>query len=170
MPQNNQFPQNMHDMDRQANANINLLRLALNGDTLACVKSIESGSNVNAKNLHGWTSLHLAERRGNLELCRALLEHGADVNATELDLSRGWQCHALHLAARNGHAGICLLLLQHGADAHATCLSGENALELAIEFKQMRCVNVIRTLMAIDCVRDAVREMADGNLSKAASP
>lgn len=170
MPQNNKSPQNMHDWNRQATDDINLFRLVLNGDTSACVKSIERGGNVNAKDFFGWTPLHYAARNGNLGLCRALLERGADVNAIEVDPSKGWQCHALHLAARNGHAGICLLLLKHGADAHAACMSGENALELAIKFKRMRCVNVIRTLMAIDCARDAVREMVDGNPSKAASP
>ena len=43
----------------------------------------ERGADVKVKNNHGSTALHLAARRGNEEICRALIERGCDVNAPD---------------------------------------------------------------------------------------
>ena len=58
-----------------------------------------------------WTPLHLAARAGELDVCRLLLKHGANVTSKGID---GWT--PLHLASRNGHLGVVQELLVHGAD------------------------------------------------------
>src|SRR5215813_15241125 len=59
----------------------------------------------------GWTELHEAARRGNLDAVRRLLEHGADPNARE----PGDNTTPLHWAAAHGHVDIVRALLDAGA-------------------------------------------------------
>jgi ankyrin repeat protein len=47
----------------------------------------------------------------HLEVCKLLLENGANVHA-----NKDW---ALQHAARNGHLEVCKLLLENGANVHA---------------------------------------------------
>ena len=60
------------------------------------------------------TPLFVAARAGELDVCRLLLKHGADVASRNKD---GWG--PLHLASRFGHTDIVLELLGHGTDANA---------------------------------------------------
>lgn len=41
---------------------------------------LENGAEVNAKNKPGWTPLHSAAGKGHTELCKLLLDHGAEVS------------------------------------------------------------------------------------------
>ncbi len=61
-----------------------------------------------------------AALNGNLEICRRLLEGGADVDARYPILNGFEDDHTpLLVAARQGHAAIVSLLLEHGADVNA---------------------------------------------------
>lgn len=62
----------------------------------------------------GWTGLHKAAQRGNLEAVRLLLEHGADPNAREA----GDRTFPLHWAAANRRLDIVRALLDAGGDVH----------------------------------------------------
>jgi ankyrin repeat protein len=64
-----------------------------------------------ATNSHYDDALHWAASNGYLEVCKLLLENGADVHA--------WNDHSFRRAAENGHSEVCRLLLEHGADIHA---------------------------------------------------
>jgi ankyrin repeat protein len=61
------------------------------------------------------TSLHVAAEEGNAETCRALVQAGAEVNATLLVQSTT----PLHLAAAHGHADACRVLVNAGAKLEA---------------------------------------------------
>jgi ankyrin repeat protein len=79
--------------------------------------------------LGGGTALILAASSGGphaAENIRTLLDHGADVNA-----SNGFGNTALMLAAEKGHAEAVALLLQRGADVDATNNRGRTALQMA---------------------------------------
>ncbi len=58
---------------------------------------------------------------------RALLEHGADVNARQ---EGGWT--ALHAASQNGDVEMARLLIAAGADVKARAENQQNALDLAL--------------------------------------
>ena len=57
------------------------------------------------------TPLAWAANKGGFDSAKALLQHGADVNAANCD---GWT--PLHWAAHSGHPNIVQLLLSHGAN------------------------------------------------------
>lgn len=68
-----------------------------------------------------------AIKRGDLQLIRELLDHGADLDARD---SHGQT--ALMLAAHNGHREIVATLIGQGADLNVTAKFGLSALMLAI--------------------------------------
>ena len=56
------------------------------------------------------TPLHLASKRGHLEVARSLREYGADVTAQD---ESGW--NPLHLALSGGHVELVHMFTEHGA-------------------------------------------------------
>lgn len=91
---------------------------------------IEHGADIEAvaQNEQHIRPIHAAAANGNLVVLRALLEHGADVNAR--------QQHAftpLHTAADRGDGEMARLFLTHGADAGARDDGGRTAAQLARE-------------------------------------
>jgi ankyrin repeat protein len=62
----------------------------------------------------GWTGLHTAAQRGQLEVVRLLLAHGANPNAREA----GDNTYPLHWAAAARQPGIVRALLDAGGDVH----------------------------------------------------
>jgi len=82
--------------------------------------------------------LHVASRNGNLEMVKALIENGADVNSRDSS-----QNTPLHLACENGNLKMVMVLLENGAtiDAknidkdtplHFACLNGHTVLAMAL--------------------------------------
>lgn len=103
--------------DHRVNANVRnanletLLHLAVSNDddSEECPRILlDSGAIVDAKTLHGQTPLMLAN---NLNVCRFLLQRGANVNATDL-----FGRSALFNAVDAGDLEIAMLLLDHNAD------------------------------------------------------
>jgi ankyrin repeat protein len=76
---------------------------------------------------HGKTILHEMAWDGNVEAVRLLLEHGANVNASDRETG----VTALHHAANKGRVEVILVLLEHGADIHATDINGQTVLHWA---------------------------------------
>lgn len=70
--------------------------------------------------------LHSAASARNLAMAKALLEHGAPVNARQ---AMGWT--PLHAAAQNGDQPMTELLLKHRADPRMTNDEGVSAIDLA---------------------------------------
>jgi uncharacterized protein len=71
----------------------------------------------------GWTSLMLATIKGQTEVVRALLEHGAQVSAKD---TQGWT--ALRFAVSMNETEILRMLLEAGADANTIDDEGKTAL------------------------------------------
>ena len=63
---------------------------------------------------------------GDVEVCRLLIEQGADVNATD-----DGGITPLHCAATEGHVDVCRFLIEQGAIVHATDRDGWTPLHQA---------------------------------------
>ena len=83
------------------------------GDASRVAELLAQGADPNAEFREGGTALHFAAQRGYDNVVRVLLEHGADVQATE----RLNQTSALHFAI--GHPETVKVLMSHGADVNA---------------------------------------------------
>ncbi|XP_046983215.1 protein VAPYRIN-like [Schistocerca americana] len=88
--------------------------------------------------LPGWTALHWAACRGDVEAARLLVGAGAAVDARDDD---GWT--PLHYAALNGHAEVAAALLDAGADRRATTDGGRTALDIARRCNDKRMVEML---------------------------
>jgi hypothetical protein len=114
---------------------------------------------VNAKVYRGMTPLHLALRRGHVDVAQLLLDYEADINALDnkkltplqsvscrgdlkvmqfllergaaLDVQSSFRNTPLFLAALNGHLESVQLLLDHGADVKIRCENGRTPFQIA---------------------------------------
>jgi ankyrin repeat protein len=88
-----------------------LLQATEAGDIVQMTALLAKGAEVNARNAHGWTPLHVAAAGGDPAVIALLLQYGADVHAqshigtTPLD----------NATARGGRKAVMDLLLAHGA-------------------------------------------------------
>jgi ankyrin repeat protein len=84
--------------------------------------------NVSSHNPLNVMPLHSSVASRQLGISRALLDHGADVNATQQE-----DYTPLHEAAQNGDIEMIKLLLAHGANTTARIASGETPRESALK-------------------------------------
>jgi ankyrin repeat protein len=109
------------DLLIRAHANVNAANelavtpLALASSIGMVEKLLAAGANPNLAGANGESPLMEASRSGRLEIVKALLEHGAEVNAREN--VRGQT--ALMWAVSQKHVDVVQMLLEHGADVHA---------------------------------------------------
>jgi ankyrin repeat protein len=82
--------------------------------------------------------LHSAVARGSLEIARALLEQGAQVNVAQQD-----DFTPLHEAAQNGQVEMARLLLDYGADVNAKLANGKTPLALAEEYQHAEVAGLL---------------------------
>ncbi len=73
---------------------------------------LKAGADVNARGKEGFTALHDAALSGNVGAVQILLDHGADINATDRDSG----ATPLYMAATMGREEVVNLLLEKGAD------------------------------------------------------
>lgn len=105
----------------------------------------ENGADINARNKHGFTPLHLAIAAGNLERTQFILSLGladlrvavpswainsiaADVNAKDNEGNT-----PLHLASKLGYLEIAKILIACGADVSARNNFNESTLDVAVD-------------------------------------
>ncbi|XP_072243439.1 KN motif and ankyrin repeat domain-containing protein 1a isoform X1 [Leuresthes tenuis] len=97
---------------------------------MCIVEELFSKGDVNARaSQAGQTGLMLAVSHGRMDMVRALLAHGADVNIQDDEGSTALMC-----ASEHGHVEIVkLLLAQPGCDATLSDSDESNALSIALE-------------------------------------
>lgn len=72
------------------------------GDLNRVIKLVNQRVDVDGRDASGYTSLHYAARNGHLEVCKFLLEKGADINA----VTKSGCATALHRAVSAGMYSI----------------------------------------------------------------
>ena len=106
----------------------NLVGAARDGRTDLIPSLARQSADLNARSgVNGWTPLLHAIHKNQRASVAALLDAGADVNATAPN-----GMTPLMMAAGYGYTDIVNLLLDRGADARAKLPDGENALSLAV--------------------------------------
>jgi ankyrin repeat protein len=104
---------------------------AINGDLEVVQKLIEYGADINAKDDHRCTPIHLTSELRDLKDCNVILllvKHGADVNVRRKDGST-----PLHMALSHVVPEAACLLLEHGGDVKAENNNSWTALRVAEE-------------------------------------
>lgn len=138
------------------------------------IKAIRAGANPNTRtevHIVGFggmnkTALHLAAYTGNLELCRLLIEHGADVNAQD---DAGWSPLSLAVydfGLEKKGLEICNLLIQYGANVNAQNNHGTSILMLTFyAFINPRLIKLLLSCGAdIDKLDENIFLIANGRL------
>lgn len=119
-----------------------LHKAARDNDPSSTKKLLVQGANVNARDSHDRTPLHLASASNlnddHLEVIGLLLRNGADVNARN-----GNGETALHRLAWRSNVKVVDLILKSGADVNAKTLEGESALLKAIRYENVEVVRLL---------------------------
>ncbi len=93
---------------------VDLHKAAKEGNIEAVKQHLAAGTDVNAKDIQGYTPLHHAANGGHKEIADLLIANGADVNAKD-----GGLVPPLHYAAAFGQKEVAELLIAKGADVNA---------------------------------------------------
>ena len=91
------------------------------------VTQLISAKNINSKNRHNDTALHIAVCVQNWNLVPLLLQHGTDVNSCDYTRSR-----PLHVAVKLKMWDLVPVLLQHGADRNMCDRDNNTPLHVAL--------------------------------------
>lgn len=89
--------------------------------------------------IDGFTPLHYASLKGYLDVCRSLVEAGADVNAQS-----AVGMTPLHEACVAGRVQVARFLLSRGADIHAKTAAGLTVSFLAGYSKNRAMVKLLK--------------------------
>ncbi|XP_055223786.2 ankyrin repeat domain-containing protein 31 isoform X1 [Gorilla gorilla gorilla] len=102
-----------------------------------CKLGMKTGG-INKRNARGESQLHLAARRGNLSLVKALIESGADVNLND---NAGWT--PLHEASNEGSIDIIVELLKAGAKVNCENIDGILPLHDAVANNHLKAAEIL---------------------------
>lgn len=105
------------------------------------------GLDANARNASGETPLMMAAMKGQIEVCLALLEQGAQVNP-----GAGWT--PLHYAASGNSLPAVRLLLERGAHINARAPNRSTALMMAAQYAAEEVIGVLLATGADPALRD----------------
>nr|XP_039324815.1 ankyrin repeat domain-containing protein 31 isoform X1 [Saimiri boliviensis boliviensis] len=100
-------------------------------------KGMKTGG-INKRHARGKSRLHLAARRGNLSLVKALIETGADVN-----LNDNAGCTPLHEASSKGSVDIIVELLKAGANVNCENIDGTLPLHDAVANNHLKAAKIL---------------------------
>ena len=122
-----------------------VLIAAGNGNPEVMKLLLRNGANPNVKNLQNETPLLIAVILGHSRIVELLLNHGADIKeGNSYDTQDGWTL--LHIAAYQGNPEVAGLLLKNGARTDLTTVSGQTAMDLAVQNENGRFYEVVDLL------------------------
>jgi hypothetical protein len=108
--------------------------------------AINQGADVNVVDYLGITPLFIASYIGKFKNVHMLLKHGASPNVQDEDGNTALHTNSLE----TGNPKITEILLQYGADPTITNNEGQTALDIAIENKNSKLINLIKRYLDVD--------------------
>ena len=105
---------------------------------------LKIGIDVNARNRHMATPLHLASSCGNFEIALIFLDHGANVNPR--DANGRTPLHRISLGSESklqDHDNLAQLMLERGADVNARDKNQETPLHFASYMSKLQTARVL---------------------------
>ncbi|XP_011314153.1 ankyrin repeat domain-containing protein 39 isoform X1 [Fopius arisanus] len=115
--------QSLPEMDFQRG----IWHAAQTDDMSRVVELLQKGTSPAEEDSAGYTALHYAARSGNFQVCKILLDYGANVNT----MTRCGRATALHRAATQGNDEIIQLFLNFRADVNIQDSDGYTPLHRA---------------------------------------
>ncbi|XP_072362458.1 ankyrin repeat and EF-hand domain containing 1a isoform X2 [Scyliorhinus torazame] len=100
---------------------------------------VETKANVNAYDNLLWTPLHHACHSGQQDIVKLLLDHGALINATSINGAT-----PLMRAIESCRLDCVTYLIEHGARVDMENNKGQNAMDLANAYADVRIVHVVK--------------------------
>ncbi|TDH04457.1 hypothetical protein EPR50_G00152290 [Perca flavescens] len=117
-----------------------ILQLIATGDVQEAAQLLASKEvRVNCLDEYGMTPLMHAAYKGKADICRLLLQHGADVNCNQHE----YGYTALMFAGLSGKTDITSMMLDAGAETEMVNSVGRTAAQMAAFVGQHDCVTVI---------------------------
>ncbi|XP_050992764.1 ankyrin repeat and MYND domain-containing protein 2 [Labeo rohita] len=122
-----------------------MLQVAAAGDVQEATLLLSNPNvRVNCLDEYGMTPLMHAAYKGKADMCRLLLQHGADVNCNEHE----YGYTALMFAGLSGNAEITEMILDAGAETDLVNSVGRTAAQMAAFVGQHDCVTVINNFFS----------------------
>lgn len=146
----------MREVDNQ------LVRAADDQNTNACADLLAAGANPNVA--LATPLLVNAARAENIDLCRLLIAHGADLEAADRDGVR-----ALHRATQHKNPDCCRMLVEAGADIQALTKTGKTPLDLANALRRTETIALLQSTLEKKALEEAVAGEAKAVQHKARS-
>ncbi|KAI0151801.1 hypothetical protein GGR57DRAFT_513755 [Xylariaceae sp. FL1272] len=115
-------------------------------------------ASVTPSKAEGYTQLHLAAQRGNVDVTRRLLGldgNGPQLHGKDLETEGSGAQSALHVAAQEGHAAIVSVLIKQGFDINARGIDERTPLSYASEGGHLESVQALlvhKRFLDINCV------------------
>ena len=119
---------------------ISPLMMSVNSNDIDGVKFFaKAGRSVlNKRNIGGATALHIAARKGNIEIIKILVNNGADLNIKD---NEGWT--PLMRAASNNNSEIVSELIAKGANANLKNNLGQTAILHSTQSSCLKCLDLV---------------------------
>lgn len=99
---------------------------------------VKRGLDINRRNLEGFTPLHQALQKNDVDVGLVLLQGGAEIEAQAPD---GWR--PLHFAASSGAEAPIRLCIDHQSNLFAKTVDGQTALHKACRNSNIECVRLL---------------------------
>ncbi len=119
----------------------------VSGDVDRVKGLIQNGSDVNGKDMFGWSPLHRAVDSNRYGIAEYLLDAKAKVDIRDED----WNT-PLHIAAKKGNVRIVELLMENGASVSAKNKADQTPKDIATELTFGKAVAALNGSIEIDLI------------------